>query len=306
MSFKNVAVIGSNGFIGGHLTEKLLAVPGIKLSLFGKSEQSVFGNELPYTKLDLTNNEQVKSCFFGIDFVYYLASETIPASTWENPVSEIEKNLIPFLNFMEVIARLSVKKVVFTSSAGTIYGPSVQKLTEDSFKNPFSPHGITKLTMEYFLNYFKVKFGLNYEVYRISNVYGPGQNTKKGLGIINTFLEKIISEHKIQIFGDGETVRNYLYVEDLAELLTFSLFSDLNKSDIFNAASNDTLTINDLVKILKMVVGEDFDVIYKETRQSDNPAIALDNTKVLNAHPGFKFTGIKEGVLKTYEMLNRR
>ena len=303
MNFKNIAVVGSNGFIGSHLTKKLLEIPGIKITLFGKNDVSIFGDKLPYIKLDINDVNQVNTFFSEIDLIYYLASETIPSSSWENPIMEIEKNLTPFINFLEYIVKLKVEKIVFLSSAGTIYGPTQQKVTEDSHKYPFSPHGIIKLTMEYFLNYFNKKYGLNFDVYRVSNVYGEGQNTKKGFGITNTFLESIILENKIRIFGNGENIRNYLYVKDLADFLLLSLFSDPATSDIFNAASNDTLTINALVQIIKKVIKQDFEVIYTETRASDNSTIFLDNTKILSAYPGFKLTSIEEGILKTYQYI---
>jgi len=303
MIFKKVAVIGSNGFFGNHLVKRLLQIPGIDLFLFGKNEHGLPSAGAQYKQVDIADEESVKAYFSEIDLVYYLASGTIPASSWENPLMEIERNLVPFLKFMEVISKLEVKKVVFTSSAGTIYGAAEQKAKEDSFKNPFSPHGIIKLTMEYFFNYFKSKYNINFDVYRISNVYGPDQNTKKGLGIINTFIEKIVKEHKIQIFGNGQNVRNYIYVKDLAELLTLSLFSDPGKSEIFNLSSNDTLTINEMVKILKSVIAEPFEIIYTETRGSDNPVIYLDNTRILHAYPGFKFTSIEDGILETYRYI---
>jgi UDP-glucose 4-epimerase len=297
----NVAIVGSNGFVGGYLTKKLLQISDINISLFGKNKLSVFGDELPYCKIDLSDVEQVRNNFVGKDIIYYLASETIPASTWDDPKIEVEKNLLPFLNFIDVIAQLGAKKVIFTSSAGTVYGPSADKLNENAVKNPFSPHGIVKLTMEYFLNYFRLKYGLNSDIYRISNIYGPGQNTKKGLGIINTFLEKIVSENQIKIFGTGETIRNYIYIEDLTELLSRSLFSPSGQSEVYNVASFDTLTINELVKVIRTIVAENFDVIYTETRQSDNPFISLDNTKILKNNPGFQFTDLKNGVLQTYK-----
>ncbi len=300
MSVKNIAIIGSNGFIGKHLTETLIQKPALNLFLFGKSQLSVFGNALPYSKINLTNSIEINRDFSTIDIIYYLASESIPASSWENPVLEIEKNLIPFIHFLECISKLSVKKIVFLSSAGTIYGPSSYKVSEDSNKNPFSPHGIIKLTMEHFLNYFELKYNLKFDIYRLSNIYGENQETSKGLGIINTFIEKIISEKKINIFGNGKNVRNYVYVKDVVNLLSSAVTADIEKSNIYNLSSNDTLSINELVAIIKKTIPDDFTVTYKNQRQSDNPAIYLDNSKLLNNHPNFNFTSIEEGILKTY------
>jgi UDP-glucose 4-epimerase len=303
MNFKNVAVIGSNGFIGSHLTNKLLKIPGINIFLFGRNERNIFGDKLPYNRLNVSDKAEVSSLFSEIDIIYYLASETIPSSSWENPVIEIEKNLVPFINFLECIVQLKAKKIVFVSSGGTVYGSTQQKVTEEAPTSPFSPHGITKLTMEYFLNYFNKKYGLSFDTYRVSNVYGAGQNTGKGIGIINTFLEHIISENKIRIFGNGENVRNYLYVNDLADILALSLFTDPSSFETFNAASNDTLTINALVQVIKKAVKENFEVIYTETRASDNSTIFLDNSKLLLAHPGITFTPIEEGILRTWEYI---
>jgi UDP-glucose 4-epimerase len=300
MSFKNVAIIGSNGFIGKHLTEKLLEKSDLNLFLFGKNESSFFKKKLPYVKLNLSNSIEINRYFEKIDIIYYLASDSIPASSWEDPLSEVEKNLMPFINFLKCIAELNVKKIVFVSSAGTIYGSSNQKLKEDSDKKPFSPHGIIKLTMENFLNYFEIKYNLTFDIYRLSNVYGPGQNTSKGLGIINTFIENIISNKRINIFGIGNNIRNYVYIDDVAELLSYSLYTNKNHSTTYNLSSNDTLSITELVSIIKNVIPYDFEVTYGNKRQSDNTQIFLDNTKILQEHPEFYFTSIKEGILKTY------
>lgn len=299
---QNVAIIGSNGFIGRHLTQRLLKESNTSLFLFGRGETAVSNDNLPYKKIDFFNSEKLKEDFKEIDVVYYLASETIPATSWDTPMIEIEKNLIPFINFLEVICRLKTQKIAFVSSAGTVYGTTIGKVPEDSNKKPFSPYGITKLTMENFLNYYQAKHGLQYDVYRVSNVYGEGQNIGKGLGIINTFLEKILKEHQIKIFGNGETTRNYIYVKDVAELLSHSL-NTLSTSDIYNISSNSTLSINKLVEIMKTVVTEDFKTVYEESRQSDNSYIDLDNSKILACFSNFGFTELKEGIKKTYTVL---
>lgn len=300
MKKKNIAIIGSNGFIGKHLTEKLIADTNNAVFLFGKNEVSAFANSIPYRKLDVNNKEQLINDFREIDFIYYLASETIPSTSWENPAMDIEKNLLPFISFIEGIAHLSIKKIIFISSGGTVYGATEKMADEHSFTNPFSPYGIIKLTMEHFLNYFHVKYGLNFDIYRVSNVYGEGQNTGKGIGLINTFIEKIISEKKIYIFGDGKNVRNYLYVKDLAELMATSLHTSTDISEIYNLSSDFTLNINDIVAIMKKIIPDPFEVVYKEARQSDNSTILLNNSKIIAANPQFNFTGIEEGILKTY------
>jgi UDP-glucose 4-epimerase len=296
----NIAIIGANGFIGKHLVNQLSENSFNQLFLFGTNKVSPFSNEYWYSSIDLKNTAELLSLFKDIDIVYYLASASIPASTWENPIAEIENNLLPFINFLECISKLSVKKIIFTSSAGTIYGSSNENLSEDSNKKPFSPHGINKVTMEYYLNYFEAKYGLKYDVFRVSNIYGEGQNTSKGLGIINTFLEKIISEQKITVFGDGEIIRNYIYVKDVAKALSYASNLNIEKSSIYNLSSDDSLSIKEVIEQIKKITKEDFQINFKEIRGSDNPKILLDNSKLKNDFKELKFTSITEGIQNTY------
>ena len=299
----NVAVIGANGFIGKHLVAKLSSLNNTKVFAFDLSEGHSFGNDVIYRKNDLSDLKQIATDFKEIDLVYFLASATIPATSWEDPMLEIERNLKPFILFAETVSRLQVKKIAFLSSAGTIYGMTKEKVGETSDKKPFSPYGIIKLTIENFLSYFKTKYNINFDIYRVSNVYGEGQNTSKGLGLINTLLEKIISEKKITIFGKGENLRNYIYVKDVAELLSYSATTDTGVSSTYNISSDDTLTINQVVEIIRKTVSEDFTIDRKENRLSDNAAIDLDNSKLKKAFPQFKFTPVNEGIKKTYSFI---
>lgn len=301
----NVAVVGSNGFIGRVLTERLKDETNINLHLFGRGSQSVFGDELPYSPIQLLNQELLRTQFKNIDYVYYLISETIPASSWNSPLSEIEKNLRPFVHFCEAISDLSIKKIIFVSSAGTIYGPSTNKLSEEADKQPFSPYGITKLSMEYFLNYIDHKYNIKHDVFRVSNVYGEGQNTGKGLGIINTFIEKIITDGVIQIFGTGEITRNYIYVRDVAEYLACSVLIPADTSNVYNLSSDDTLKINEVVEVLRNVIPSPFSVHYSAARMSDNSAIELDNTKLKKSFPHLKMTSIENGIAKTFQEIKK-
>lgn len=306
MSFSNIAVIGANGFIGKHLCEALLKHDQIKLRLFGRTPVSDVDLPAPYVQLDLMDVSQLRKEFASVDLVYYLASGSIPSTSWNDPKFEVEKNLLPFITFLETTAQMNLKKIVFVSSAGTIYGPSSKKLTEESDKKPFSPYGINKLAMENYLTYFEARFGIKHDIFRVSNVYGVGQDTTKGLGIINTFLEKILQKGEVEVFGNGEAVRNYINVMDVARLLSLSAVTNGHQSHLYNLASDDNLSINDLLSIMRKIVGEPFKVNYMESRQSDNPAILLDNSRIKSVYPNFVFTKVEEGIAQTYQSIKEK
>jgi len=304
LSYKNIAVIGAGGFIGKHLINYLSKNSNGIIKGFGRN--CSVKDEHILTPIELNNKDEIKSLLQGIELVYYLASGSIPASSWNNPSYDIKNNLLPFINFLDAAVEIGVKKVVFVSSAGTVYGTSELPLDENSNKLPFSPYGINKLTMEYYLQYFNMRYQLLFDIYRVSNVYGVGQNTKKGLGIINTFLEKIIRNERIEIFGNGENIRNYVYVNDVAEILSFSASKNITQSQILNLASDDTLSINQLLKQIKDTVNTDFKVKYSPARQSDNPAILISNKKLKATYPEFNFTTLSNGIAETHAYLKEK
>ena len=298
----NVSILGSSGFIGKHLSQLLFKNSDLNLRLFGRRNVNSFNQPMPYFQIDLNNSDQIREYLKETDVLYYLISDSIPLTNWNNPILEVKNNLLPFIKTMDILSTEKLKKVVFVSSAGTIYGSSKTHLSESSSVNPFSPYGIIKFCMENFLNYYDKRFGVKYDIFRVSNVFGPGQNISKGLGIINTFLEKIVSDRQIFIYGNGQSVRNYIYISDVVDILSLSLNS-LSSSHVFNLSSNDNISINELVKIIKSLVNEEFNIIYKEARQSDNPCIFLDNNKLKNHFNGFVFTQLTDGILETYNFI---
>lgn len=298
MSFK-IGIIGSEGFIGRALIKKLCSKNENNVYCFGKELNSKF-NHPNYQKIDLNDIQKNKSIFHSFDLIYYLASASIPSSSFNNPLMDVNSNLVPFLNFLEAIKFTNVNKIVFSSSGGTIYGPSIGLVNEESPKNPESPHGIIKLSMEYFLNYNYNKTGLNYSIFRISNIYGEDQDISKGLGLVNTILEKGVLKQKIEIFGDGSFKRNYIYIKDVANALSLIVGQDLQKSEIYNLASSVSYSINEILALVKEIIKEPLDIKYIRSRKSDLKSVLIDNSKFSNAFPEFMFTKISDGIINTY------
>jgi UDP-glucose 4-epimerase len=307
MNNLKVGILGANGFIGKALVNKLEKNTKVcELHLYSRSIYASKYNNLAtfLHQFELKNeNNKIPESLFQVDILYYLLSDSIPASSWENPTDEVMRNLVPFLNLIEKLKEGKLKKIIFTSSAGTIYGPSLTKISEESHKHPFSPHGISKLTTEYFLDYFRIKYNIFYDIFRISNIYGPGQNTSKGLGLINTIIEKHNKGKEITIYGDGSAIRNYIYIKDVAEILSLALENEIDKSSILNLASSDNLSIKQILQIIEEIINEKIKIKYENSRTSDNPFILIDNSKLLNEYPTFATTPIEIGIQETIKSI---
>lgn len=301
-----VLVLGCSSFIGKHLVTTLTKQSDVELSVFARKPVFEFDQKINCIQGNFEDAATLKKALAGQDLVYHLVSQTIPSTTWNKPLLEIEKNLVPSLKFIELAAESSVKKICFASSGGTVYGLQQKILSEASRTEPFSPHGIIKRTIESFLEYARLKHQLNYDIYRISNVYGEGQNVGKGLGFINTALENIINQRPVEIYGDGENVRDYIYVQDVVKMLLLSRSKDLNNSDIYNVSSGDSISLNDLTALIREVTEADFEVKYVPSRLSDNSKVFLDNSKIMQFFNGTRLTSLQEGIKNTYRFLQEK
>lgn len=296
----NIAIVGSEGFIGKALLGALMNKSNLNIFRFGNT---IINDVYNYQKLDFSDNLWIEKQFKNIHTVIYLASSSIPSTSWNDPLGEIQKNLQTFVNFLEIITtKTNVKKVILASSAGTIYGNSFEKLDEESSKNPISPHGIIKLTIEYYLKYYASKSTIDYTILRISNVFGPGQNTKKGLGVINTFLENIIQNKSINVYGKGETIRNYIYINDLIKVFEYFIFKKSIDKQVYNIASDDHFSIQEIIKIIQNL-NINFTVNFLEERKSDLSQILIENSKLKQEVEGIGFTSFTKAIQETYNYI---
>jgi UDP-glucose 4-epimerase len=308
MNKLRIGILGAKGFVGKALVEQFLLEKNfLELHLYSRTQnektkiKNVFVHQFDLNE-DCTT---LHPSLLEIDVLYYLISESIPSSSWDFPSKEIQNNLIPFMKLIEQLKNGNIKKIIFTSSAGTIYGPSDKKITEEGIKKPFSPHGITKLTTEYFLEYLKIKYNIQYDIFRISNIYGPGQDISKGLGLINTLLEKKLRNEEIIIYGDGTNTRNYIYIDDVVKTLNQSINNNLNSSNTVNLASSYHFTINEIIAIIEMVTNTKLNFTKVAPRNSDNSIIMIDNTKLKDSFPQFKETNIETGINETLNYLRK-
>lgn len=302
-----VLILGANGFIGKHLVEELSVNGNVEITAFGQTAGKDFNGKVRVLEGNFEDAGDLQKALAGQDIVYHLISQTLPSSSWDKTLFEVEKNLIPTLKLIDIAAAGGVKKICFASSGGTVYGqpPEENIANEESPTAPFSPHGIIKRTIESFLEYALRNHQINYDIYRISNVYGIGQDTRKGLGFINTALENIVRNKPVVIFGDGENLRDYIYVKDAARLLSLSVTKKLNDSGIYNVSSNRSISLNELVRLMKDVLRIDFEVEYVSDRASDNHKVVLDNAKIIGNFPDISLVALEDGIKSTFNYLKK-
>jgi UDP-glucose 4-epimerase len=300
----NVLILGSNSFIGSHLTKFLSKDPNIHLTAFARTVTESPIENVSYVTGDYTDKIALSNALHKKDIVFHFISQSYPFSSWNDPASEIDKNILPFINFIELCSTANIRKIVFASSGGTVYGVKNFKSNELSDTRPYTPYGMSKLFIENLLSYAETKYNIAYDIYRMSNVYGEDQVTQKGLGFIHAALENAINGKPIVIYGDGSNTRDYIYIDDVCNFLSLSIRKPLTVSDTYNVCCNNSVSLNDIMNIIKNDLGISFTVEFQPARKSDVASICLDNSKILNQFPQFRFVTIREGIEKIYSSMS--
>jgi len=235
--------------------------------------------------------------------VFHLVSSTLPSTSNDNPEYDAETNLISSLKLFKECISQKIKKVIFLSSGGTVYGiPDEIPVKETYSSNPICSYGIIKKTIEEYLFLFNHLYGLKYATFRLANPYGERQNPKSSQGVIPVFLQKAINNSEITIWGDGEIVRDYIYIKDAVNALSKSLSVD-PKSNLFNLSTGKGYSLNEIIALIEKVTSKKLKVNYMEARKIDVPVSVLDNSLVKKTFEWSPETSIEDGIRITYNYL---
>ncbi len=205
--------------MGSHLCDALLA-EGHSVRIFDRPNLKRFrefsaDEQVEWVEGDFANQEDIARAVPDCDVIYHLVSTTLPKSSNDNPVYDVETNIVGTLHLLEVARKSTVRKVIFISSGGTVYGvPNSTPINEEHPTNPICSYGISKLTIEKYLNLYYTLYGLDYCVLRLANPYGERQRTTVAQGAVAVFLHRALRNETIEIWGDGSVVRDYIYVSD--------------------------------------------------------------------------------------------
>ncbi len=301
-----VLIIGGNGFIGSHLT-RFLVDQDQEVKVYSRS-QNIYCPPIPnvtYVMGDLADQVLIASALKDIDIVYQLMSGTIPSTSNQNPTDDVNSNVINTLKLLQACVDASIQKVIFASSGGTVYGiPRSIPITEDHPTNPICSYGITKLMIEKYLSLFHYLYGLDYTILRIANPYGSYQNPTGKIGVITIFLNQIMQNQPLKIWGNGETVRDYLYVSDVIQALYRAQTHGLPEK-LFNIGSGKGTSLNLLLDKMRIVIRQDFKVEYASSRVVDVPTNVLDISRAERIMGWQPRVPMEDGLQKTWQWLQQ-
>jgi UDP-glucose 4-epimerase len=208
----------------------------------------------------------------------HLASSTVPKTSNDDPIFDVHMNLVESIALLELCRTHDVRKIVFFSSGGTIYGvPTSLPVKEEHPTDPLCSYGIVKLAVEKYLHCFHALYGLQYVALRVSNAYGIRQNPASQQGVIPVFMRRVLHGEPVRIWGDGSVVRDFVAVRDVAALCATALLSEEN--GVFNAGSGAGVSINRILEDISAVAGREATIIREPARSFDVPAIVLDCEK---------------------------
>jgi len=294
-----VLILGGNGFIGSYLTKLLSSSHEVVVFSRSVNWEGIKINNVKYIYGDFSNLSLVKKSLIGIDIVYHLISSSNPSSANENPIRDIEENLICSIRFLELLRDVSIKKLVYVSSGGTVYGEATsQPIKESAALKPKGAYAITKVAIEQSIQRYSRELGFEYCIIRPSNPYGPGQRYDKNQGVISSFLYRAVTNSQIEIWGDGNEIRDYIYVEDLTIVL--SRVIGIDGSTILNVGSGLGVSTLEILSIVREVTGLKVSFKHVPKLGHNIEKVTLDNTlakSMLNWEPS---KGLMDGIYNQY------
>lgn len=273
-------VLGGGGFQGSHLSDALLDA-GHAVRIFErkgiiKNNVAHILEKVEWIEGDFADSGHLEEVVKGVDVIFHLVSTTLPKTSNDNVVYDISTNLIPTLHLLEAARKNNIKKVIFFSSGGTVYGiPRNTPISEDYPTNPICSYGIHKLAIEKYLHFYYHNYGIDYAILRISNPYGERQDFHGHQGAVSVFSYKALKKEPVEIWGDGLIVRDYIHVSDVISAAVALLWY---KGDykVFNIGSGIGMSLLEVVHAIEKVVEYSVKLKFMPARDVDTPVNILD------------------------------
>lgn len=304
-----IVIFGGGGFIGSTIADRLL-VEGHALRIFERPRVQ------PYRKFkateavewmagDLSSTHDVSDAVQGVDAVLHLVSTTLPKNSNDDPIYDVQSNVVASLHILNAMVAHQVRNIVFISSGGTVYGnPLYLPVDEKHPTNPVVSYGITKLAIEKYLQMYDHLHGIKAITLRVANPYGERQRIETAQGAVGVFLHHALKGIPIEIWGDGSVTRDYVHVSDVAEAFVQALhYTGVHR--VFNVGSGVGTSLNTLIGELEAVLEQTIERRYLSARPFDVPVSVLCNNLARSELNWSPTVSMPEGIARTAEWMKR-
>jgi UDP-glucose 4-epimerase len=294
-----VLVLGGNGFIGKRLCEQLIQ-DGHEVYSFDMTLPVSKNDAVHYIEGDFFDDYMLNAVTAHMDVIYHAICTLNPGNSEQKYMLGYERDFIQAVKLCTIVKN-SGSRLIFLSSGGTVYGEQeFQPIPETATTVPINHYGNLKLCIENLIRTFNTHMSRKMLIVRISNPYGPGQDYKKGVGFIDAALKHAIHGESILIYGDGNTVRDYIYIDDVCKMLT-SLIGYEGSEEIFNISSGKGTSQKEILAIISGILPE-LSVEYTQARSVDVKKLVLDNSKYMKEFPTC-LVNLEDGIHRYYRYI---
>lgn len=299
---KKILIIGGNGFIGRNLCQTLLE-HGEQVYSFDIQVPEKRISGVNYVVGDFFDDDSLADAVTGMDVIIHSLSTVNPGNSNKRYMQGYSRDFVQSVYLFD-LCRKNAQKVIFISSGGTVYGEQeIQPIKETALGVPINHYGSVKLCIETAMRTFNKQVHSQMIIARVANPYGPGQDFNKGVGFVDAALKKAIKGETIEIWGDGNIIRDYIYITDVCEMI-YSLVEYKGSEEVFNISSGEGVSQNEVIESLRNI-GLNPTVVYKDARSVDLQKIVLDNSKIVEVS-GRNPISFQEGIHKFYRTLTEQ
>jgi UDP-glucose 4-epimerase len=299
-------ILGGGGFIGRALVHEL-AKREMTIRIFGRPHAV---SRLPASLVDkveiaigdFQNDFALRTALKDVDVVFHLITTTFPSMTIESSYFDIVSNLLPTVRLVELCKEAGIRKIIYASSGGTIYGEALSdSITEDHPLQPSSAYGHSKLMIESYLAFHARKNNLNVQILRLSNAYGPGQDPYGIQGLVAVAMGCILHNRPLKIFGQGSTIRDYIYIDDIIRAFLLSL--NREESVIVNISSGVGRSVMEVAGDIERVLQKSIRKEFVPDREDDVRRNVLDNSLAAQLYGWKPSTPWEEGLKHNWDWI---
>ena len=296
-----VLVTGGAGFIGSNLVDKLISMDYDVLvidNLSSGSEKNL-NKKAEFLKKDICDKDIYTVIGkYSPSFIFHLAAQIDVRKSLANPLWDEGINIGGTLNLLEAAAKAKIRKIIFSSTGGAIYGEA-KYADEGVLPKPLSPYGVSKLSCEHYLRVYSAWKNLPFTSLRYGNVYGPRQDPFGEAGVVAIFCNQLIKNEKPVLYGYGSMIRDYIYVSDVVEANITAM--DRGDGGIYNIGTGKPTSVKELFSALKDISGKDSEPEMAEAREGEISEVYLNYEKARNELKWEPKISLKQGLEETFK-----